>query len=159
MPSACAASSASAISTASASSVSLSSGVAGDHVLERRAVKKLHRDEGFSAFFANVVDGADVGMVEGGGGLRFALKARQRLGIAGDFIRQKLERDKAMEAGVFCLKDHSHPTAAELFNDAIMGDALADHVRGVRGDILVGGVGGVNGEAGSGAHRKKWATP
>ena len=52
---------------------------AADQMLERRAVEELHDDEGASVFFADVVDGADVGMIQRGRGLGFALKALQRL--------------------------------------------------------------------------------
>ena len=71
-----AASSASAISMASSSTVSISIGTAADGVLERHAVEKLHGDEGrVPSCFVDFVNRADVGMVEGGSGLGFALEA------------------------------------------------------------------------------------
>ena len=47
-------------------------GTAGNQVLERRPVKKFHDEKSPSVVLANVVNGADVGMVESGSGLRFA---------------------------------------------------------------------------------------
>ena len=57
-----------------------------DDVLQRFTVQELHGDECLTVLLANVVDRADVRMVERGRGLRFALKAGQRLRVAGDFI-------------------------------------------------------------------------
>ena len=81
MPLACAASSASAISMASDSSVSC--GIERppvDPMLQRDAFQKFHGDERLPVLFANVVDRADVRMIQRGGGLRFALKACQSCG-------------------------------------------------------------------------------
>ena len=44
----------------------------GDELVEGLAGDVLHDDEGFFAFFADFVDGADVGVVDGGGHARFA---------------------------------------------------------------------------------------
>ena len=90
MPLACAASSASAISMASEKQdVSISSGLAADRVLQGHAVEKLHGDEGAAVLLANVVDRADVGMVQRGSGLRFAPEALQRLRVAAPRRRAK----------------------------------------------------------------------
>ena len=40
--------------------------------------------------FADVVDGADVGMIERGGGLGFALEALESLRIVGDVRRAEI---------------------------------------------------------------------
>jgi hypothetical protein len=45
-----------------------------------------------------------------------------------------------METGVLGLVDHAHPAAAELLEDVVVGDGLADH----QGQILRGGKGQVN---------------
>jgi hypothetical protein len=62
----------------------------GDAVLQRRPLEILHGDEGQGVFLADVVNGADVGMIERRGGLGLALEAAQRLRVASDFVRQKL---------------------------------------------------------------------
>ena len=78
---------------------------------------------------ADVVDGADVGMVQGGGGLGFAPEAVQGLRVLGDIVGQEFERDEATERGVFGLVDHTHAAAAQLLDDAVVRDGLADHRR------------------------------
>ena len=47
-------------------------GPAGDAVLQRHAIEKFHGDEGLAVLLADVVNGADVGMIQRGGGLGFA---------------------------------------------------------------------------------------
>src|SRR5579863_2647014 len=64
-------------------------GTASDEVLQSLAFEALHGDEGASVFFADVVDGADVGMVESGGGLGLATKTAERLGIFGEVVGKK----------------------------------------------------------------------
>ena len=111
-------------------------GAAGDDVLERGAIEKFHGDEGFAGVFADVVDGADVGMVQRGGGAGFAFEAFQRLGVVGDVFREEFEGDEAAQAGIFGFVDYAHATAAEFFDDAIVRNGLAGqrrrvgHVRG-----------------------------
>ena len=70
-----------------------------DGVLEGEAVEKLHGDEGLRLVFLgqvliDFVDGADVGMVQRGCGLRFALETSQGLGILGDFIGRNFRATK-----------------------------------------------------------------
>ena len=52
-----------------------------DGVLQRASFQILHGDESLVAVGANVVDGADIGMVQSGGRAGFATKAFQRLRI------------------------------------------------------------------------------
>ena len=63
---------------------------ASDAVLESQAVQILHGDEGLAMLVVNFVDGADVGMIQRGRGLGFALKTREGLWISGDFVGQEL---------------------------------------------------------------------
>jgi hypothetical protein len=52
-----------------------------DEMLEGLTVEKFQGDERFSIFVANVVDGADAGVIQGGNGLRFPLETFQCLRI------------------------------------------------------------------------------
>ena len=61
-------------------------GTTADQVLECLAVEKFHGDEGAAFVFTDVVDGADVWMIERGSGLGFALKASESLRISGDIF-------------------------------------------------------------------------
>ena len=47
--------------------------------------------------------------------------------VTSQFCRQELEGDEAMQPRVLSLVDDSHPAAAELLEDAVVGDGLADH--------------------------------
>ena len=73
-------------------------------------------------------------MVQSGCSLRFALEAGQRLRILGHFIGQELEGDEAVQPSVLGLVDDTHAAAAQLLDDAVVGDGLADH----QGQILRG---------------------
>ena len=95
-------------------------------MLERLSVKVLHGDEGVAGIFADVVDGADVGVVQCGSGLGFAAEAGEGLGIFGDVVRKKLEGHEAVQAGVFRFVNDAHATAAKFFEDTIVGNGLAN---------------------------------
>ena len=90
------------------------------------AVEKFHGDEGAAFGFADVVDGADVGVIEGGSGLGFALEASERLRVGGDVFGEKFECDEAMEAGVFGFVDDAHAAATEFVGDDEVGEVLTD---------------------------------
>jgi len=101
----------------------------GNAMLEGQAVEILHCDEGLAVLFANVVNGADVGVVESGSRLGFAAEALQRLAILGDVFGEEFQGDEAIEPGVFGLVYNAHAAATQLFNDAVVRDSLAYHER------------------------------
>src|SRR5581483_8000090 len=100
-----------------------------DAMLQRHAVKKLHRDERAPALIADVVDGTDVGMVERRGSLGFAAESFQRLRVVSYRLRKELEGDKTVEPGILSLVHHAHPPAPELFQDGVVGNRLTQHRR------------------------------
>jgi hypothetical protein len=102
-------------------------GLAGDAVLEGLAFQQLHGDEGLTVVSVDVVDGADVGMVQGGRGSGFALEALERRLVVELLRGEELQRNESAEARVLRLVHDSHATAAELLDDAVVGDRLADH--------------------------------
>ena len=103
---------------------------AGNHMLQRDPIQVLHGDEPEAVVVRDLVDGADVGMVQGGGGPGFAPKAFQRLRIFRHFIGQELEGNEAPEHRVLGLVHHAHAAATQLLLDTVMGDDLADHREG-----------------------------
>src|SRR5271155_201954 len=107
-------------------------GLAGDAVLERLAVQELHDDERALVLFADFVDGADIRVIECGGGSGFALETFQRRPISGEIIGQEFQRYEALQFGVFRFIDYAHPATAQLFQDAVMGDGAADQGLRVR---------------------------
>src|SRR5215469_15108027 len=98
-----------------------------NQMLESGTFKKLHSNKGFAIDFANIIDGADIGVVQSGGGLRFTLEPRQGLPVLGHIIRKKLHGNKAMEPSVLSFVDHAHSTTADFFEDMVVRDGLADH--------------------------------
>jgi len=101
-------------------------GLTGDAMLQGEAVEKFHGDEGLAVLFADVVDSADVVVIERGSGLRFTLKPSEGLRVARDVLRQKFQRDEAAQARVFGFVNDAHASAAEFFDDAIVRNGLAD---------------------------------
>src|SRR5436309_722036 len=87
-------------------------------VLERLALQQLHGDKRLAFVLIDVVDGADVRMVERGSSLRLSPEAFQGLMILRQGFWQELQCDEAMELGVFGLVDHAHAAATELLKDA-----------------------------------------
>ena len=76
---------------------------------------------------ANVVNRADVGVIQRGGGLGFALKTGEGLRIVSYIFGQEFERDEAMQPRVLGLVHHAHSAAAQFLDDAVVRDGLADH--------------------------------
>ena len=102
-----------------------------DHVLQCGAIEKFHGDERLAILFANIVDGANVRMVQRRGCLRFALEAPQGLRVAGDFVGKKFQSDETLQTSVLGLVNHAHATAAKIFHDAVMGEGLANQGRAI----------------------------
>jgi hypothetical protein len=98
-------------------------------MLQRDPFQKLHHDEGPAILLADFMNRADVGMIEGGSGLRLALKTGQRLRVFGNFVGQKLQGDEAMQAEVLGLVNNAHPATTEFVDNAVVRDRLADHWR------------------------------
>ena len=96
-------------------------------MLQGHPIQELHRDKWVTLVLANVMNSANVWMIESGSGLRFTLETSQSLRISSNFIRQELQCNEAMQPGVLGLKDHTHAAAAELLDDTIVRNGLADH--------------------------------
>jgi len=103
-------------------------------MLQSPAIHELHGDERLTVLLADVVDRANVRVIERGRSLRFPLEAGQSLGVSGNFIRQELESNEAVQPRVLSLVDDTHTSAAQLLDDAVVRDGLAEH----QGQILLG---------------------
>jgi hypothetical protein len=77
------------------------------------------------------VDGADAGMIQGGSTSGLKHEAIEDGGFAGQLGRKKLQGYAAAQGEVFGFVNDSHPAAAELAEDAVMRDGLADHACGI----------------------------
>jgi hypothetical protein len=95
-------------------------------MFQRFPVPELHHDERLTILLAYVANSANVGMAQSGRGLRFALQARQRLGVARNFFWEKLENNKSAEPVVLRFLDDTHASAAQFFQDSEMRDCRAN---------------------------------
>ena len=89
-------------------------------MLQRHAIEKFHSDEGLAVLLANVMNRADVGMVQGGSGLCLALEAAERLRIASHLIGQKFESNKPAQPGILGLVNHAHAASTQLLDNSVM---------------------------------------
>jgi hypothetical protein len=98
-----------------------------DALAQRLPFQQLHRQERPSLVFADIVNDANVGMVQGRGSPRFALEPLERCMISGVIIRQKLERDGSAQPRVFGLVHHPHAACPELLENPVMRNGGAGH--------------------------------
>jgi hypothetical protein len=80
-----------------------------DQLLPGEPVQVLHDHEGTAVFFENVVNGADVGVVQCRSSPPLASKTLQCLWVAGKVIGQKLEGDEAGKTGILGFVDDPMP--------------------------------------------------
>jgi hypothetical protein len=130
MPFECAASSASAIWMPKSSTVLISSGFPSNPVPECLPLQQFHGDEGSPIGLVNLMDRADVRVVQRGSSFRFTLETTQGLWIVGQFVGKELQGDVTTQLQVFRLVDHTHPTAPDLAKYAVMRDRLAYRLGG-----------------------------
>src|SRR6266404_1587722 len=99
-----------------------------DAVLERVSFQQFHRNEGLPLVLFDLVNRADVGMIQSRCCLRLTFKALERELIIGHPFRQKLERHMTAQFEIFRLEDHPHTAAPDDLEYAIVGDFLPDQV-------------------------------
>ena len=74
----------------------------------------------------NFVDGADIGVVQCRGGLGFTLKTLEGNRITGEFLWQKLQRYQPTQFEILAFEHHSHATAPDDIDYAVMRDLLSN---------------------------------
>ncbi len=79
--------------------------------------------------FVDLMNGADVGMVECRGRLRLVTETLVGVVVAGQGSRHELDRHRPIQTNVDSLVDHAHAAAAKLLDDLIMRNRAADHRR------------------------------
>jgi hypothetical protein len=75
------------------------------------------------------VDGANIGVIQRGGGTRFALEALEKLRVLRHFIGKKFEGDLATQARVVGFIDDTHAAATQFAGDCVVRNALSDQRR------------------------------
>src|SRR5436305_1161327 len=81
-------------------------------IRERPPLDEFHAQIGPAAARAGVVNGADVRVIQGGGGAGLTAESFQPDGVAGAVFRKELERDRPVEAQLPRLVDDSHAAMA-----------------------------------------------
>src|SRR2546427_10202290 len=84
---------------------------AGNAVLERLALQKLHDNKVLAFVFINLMNGTDIRVIQGGGGASFTLKPLKCLAIFGHLCGQEFQSHQTPELGVFGLIHHTHSAA------------------------------------------------
>ena len=120
-------------------------GAFGDELVERLAGDVLHDDvgffgvAGFGGGFADVVDGADVGVVDGGGEAGFAELGGAHLLDGEVAALEELEHDGALEEGVVGEVDDAAAAGADLADELVLLDHASLHA------FIIARVDGVDG--------------
>ena len=96
--------------------------------VQRGAVDQLHHDEAAAFVLADVVERADVGVVQRRGGARLALEALRGQRVGGRRLRQELHRDVAAEPEVLAPVHDTHAASAQPIDNAVVRDDGTDHL-------------------------------
>ena len=99
-------------------------------VAQRLPTHVLHDDVGASVSLADVVDGGDVRMIDGGREAGFLNEALASIVVLGQGRRNELERGLSMQLLVFNEEDFAHPALAEALDDAVVANRRLGHERG-----------------------------
>ena len=127
-------------------------GAAHEPVGERLAVEQLHHEVVHAVLVADVVNGADVRVVQRGDGAGLALEPAPAIRVCRDLARQHLDGDAAPQPIVVGTIDLAHAAFAERGDDLIGAEPGAGFERHVDNIIIHGSrVHGVH--VGSAAHR------
>src|SRR5947209_15542845 len=104
----------------------------GYHLFQRAAFQELHGDEGGALGFINVMDRADVRMIESRCRPSLAPQTFQRLRRLRQFIGKKFKRHDSPQPQVLGLIHNSHAAAAQSLEDPVMRDGGPDELGGRR---------------------------
>ena len=98
-----------------------------DLLIKGHAFQKLHRNEVLAFELVNLINGADIGMVQRGGGASFPLQAVKRLLIFFQFLGKEFQRDVTAEFQVFGFIDHPHAARTQLTDNLVVRNRLPNH--------------------------------
>src|SRR5579864_8050675 len=96
-------------------------------MLKGLSFQQLHDDKRPALELADVVDDADIGVVQTGGRARLLQEAFQGRVRAGLALGKELQRYSAPQPQILPGVYHSHAAAAQLLQDAIVRNRLARH--------------------------------
>jgi hypothetical protein len=85
-----------------------------DPLSEALTLDTFHRNKQLAVNFIDLMDSADVGMVEGGGSLCFIQEPRPQFSVLNRVRPEKFEGNRAMELGIYGLVDNPIPPSPSL---------------------------------------------
>ncbi len=103
-----------------------------EDAVQRPAVEIFHDDEVPVLDLPDVVNCADVGVVEHGRRPSLALEALDHTAVTRRLVGQKLQRDFTAEPGVHGPVHNTHTATADSLQDSVMRDRLPDKRIGCR---------------------------
>ena len=101
-------------------------------MLQRRAIEILHHDERMPVLLADLMNRANVRMVQSGSGARLAAKALKGLRVTDNVIREELQRHEAAKLSILGLVNNAHASAAKLLNNPVVRNRAANKGQGIR---------------------------
>ncbi len=98
-----------------------------DEMFESLAIEEFHHNEVLPLMLADLVNRADIGMVQRGCGAGFPSEPFHRVRVFGEFFRQELQGHGTAQVHVLGLVHYAHTSSTEFLKDAVMRDRLANH--------------------------------
>ena len=96
------------------------------HAIEQSFAGDQFHGEGPAALgLDESIDDGDVGMVQRGEDLRFAIEAGEAVGVAGEGSGKNFDSGVAVELGIAGAVDFAHAAGAERREDFVMGEFVA----------------------------------
>ena len=105
-------------------------GSLGDALLERLALHQFHHQIRPARVISDIVNRADIGVIECGDGLRLAPESFQQGLVRGHCIRQEFHGHRAAEASVARTIDLSHTALSERPLDLVRSHCSSEHKHG-----------------------------
>jgi hypothetical protein len=90
-------------------------------------LQQLHGDESPAVSFIDLVDRADVWVIQRGRSKGLPLEAFASGRIFGQCFRQELQGNVATQLEIFGFVDDTHPAATEFFQNPVVRDGLPNH--------------------------------
>ena len=96
-------------------------------MLQRLALEQFHGDKRAALKLTNVINRANVRMIQRRGRARFTPESFDRLSILRYIVRQEFQRDVSPKPRVLGLIHHAHATAAQFFQHSVMSYRPTSH--------------------------------
>ena len=91
------------------------------------SLQVLHHQKRLAGGFVEIVQRADIRVIECGDRPRLTLETLDRYGVAGQRLGHELQRDGAAQAYVFGLVHNAHAALAECCHYPVMRNCFPDH--------------------------------